>query len=355
MNLSMQKYYNKIVKKENDSFLNAFDQEWNIFLENLDLEYTSSKQLQIGNRLRPIMVCWGYMHCHNINEKIDFHYIAQIVVSLEAMHKASVIIDDVIDGDSKRRGVDCMHIEYSEYEAIFFSVCMISSAISSLNQKLHSNILNTTATATTSLLCNTIYKMCKGALLEITSTESDRLNLNRIKEIIDLETSTLLENSLIIGYIASSRTNEKMQNILESIGVRCGYIFQVMNDLEPFCNPEYIQNHKGNLNSDCFKSRKNVVIPYLIDNLKRSEKNWLKKALNEPGKFLEIKALFEKYDMKKKILDEVYQIRNYIYKDIQLLNDFSNNENWISCFKSFVDYLINYCLSILNGVPQNWE
>lgn len=354
MDLITQKYYDKISKKGTNSFLEAFQYEWDMFLKSLDLKYADSEQLQIGNRLRPIMTCWGYMHCHNVDEELDFHFIAQIAVSLEAMHKASVIIDDVIDGDTKRRGVNCIHIDYSEYEAIFFAVCMISAAINSLNTKLHNNLVSDTATETTSLLCDTIIKMCKGALLEITSSELDRLNLSRIEKIIDLETVTLLKNSLLIGYISSGEYNKEMQNILKSIGERCGYIFQVMNDLEPFCNEQYIVEHKGNLNSDCFKSRKNIVIPYLIDNITCKEKIWLENALREPGKFKEIRSLFNCYNIKDLMLDDIGAIRGIIYEEIYSLKLYTDNEQWLNCFKEFVDYLIDYCLSILNGIPQKW-
>lgn len=351
-----QKYYDKIAKNESGSFLNRFDIAWNEFLDNMNLKYTNSSQLHVGNRLRPIMTCWGYLHCHNIDAPIDFHYIADIAVSLEALHKASVIIDDVIDGDTMRRGTNCLHVEYSENEAVFFSVCMISSAIDNLNQKLKMNNNKSLGTNTVSLLCNTIFLMCKGALMEITSTEPDRLNKKRIKDIIDLETSTLLKNSLLIGYIASDQNyNPDMRNVIEKIGDRCGFIFQVLNDLEPFCNPKYIKEHKGNLNSDYLKSRKNIVIPYMYEVLSAKEQKNFEENLNNSGNFDVIQDIFEKKQLRNYIMNDIVDLHKLINKEIDTMALWCNNTLWLTSFKDFVAFLIDYCISVLDGNPIKWN
>lgn len=351
-----QKYYDKIVKDEKGSFLESFDEAWKEFLDNMDLKYTASPQLYIGNRLRPIMTCWGYLHCHSIDETIDFRYIADIAVSLEALHKASVIIDDVIDEDTMRRGQNCIHIDYSENEAVFFSVCMISAAVDNLNQKLVLNGEEQLNSDTVSLLCKTIFKMCRGALLEITSKDSDRLDMNRIQEIIDLETSTLLKNSLLIGYIASNQNySTNMRNTIEKIGERCGFIFQILNDLEPFCNPEYIKKHKGNLNSDYLKSRKNIVIPYMYQALSSKEQKVLKKIIDKNENFDTIQILFEKYNMRNYIMNDIAELHKIINKEIDSMSIWCDNSIWLNSFKDFIKFLIDYCISVLDGNPLHWK
>lgn len=351
-----QKYYDRITKMGTGSFLESFNIAWNEFLKNMDIKYATSEQLQIGNRLRPIMTCWGYMHCYDVDETIDFRYIADIAVSLEALHKASVIIDDVIDGDTMRRGVNCLHVDYSENEAVFFSVCMISAAIDNLNQKLKPHLEKDLGTDTVSLLCNTIFLMCKGALLEITSADSDRINMERIKKIIDLETTTLLKNSLLIGYIASNENyHPDMKNTIEKIGERCGFIFQVLNDLEPFCNPEYIKKHKGNLNSDYLKSRKNIVIPYMLEALPVKEQKILKTNLERHISYDDIQTLFEEHNMRSYIMQDINELHKIIDNEIDSMNLWCSNKPWLSSFKDFISFLIDYCISVLDGNPIKWE
>ena len=351
-----QKYYNKITQENNESFLNQFNIAWKGFLDNMNLRYTSSPQLYTGNRLRPIIACWGYLHCHDIKEDIDFRYIAEITVSLEALHKASVIIDDVIDGDTMRRGNNCVHVDYSENETVFFAVCLISAAIDNLNQKLGTNFEQAWGIDAVSLLCNTIFKMCEGALLEITSTETDRLNMNRIQEIINLETATLLKNSLLIGYIASNQNyNPNMSDTIERIGERCGFIFQVLNDLEPFCNPDYIKKHKGNLNSDYLKSRKNIVIPYMYQALSTKKRKQLEKIIENNENFNVIQELFEEFNLREYIMKDIEGLHKIIDEEIDSMLLWCDNTIWINSFKEFVKFLIDYCVSVLDGTPLNWR
>ena len=110
MNTDAKIFYDMIVSTDKrNSFINNFNLRWKEYLNSFDLPYGKSQQLAIGNRLRPILCCWGYMHTYDAMEIESFNYIASVAVSLEAIHKASVIIDDVIDGDNKRRGVDCFN------------------------------------------------------------------------------------------------------------------------------------------------------------------------------------------------------------------------------------------------------
>lgn len=356
MDATTKTYYDMIVSKENpQSFINCFELEWQNYLNSFELPYATSRQLATGNRLRPILCCWGYMHCRDIKDINSFKDIATIAVSLEAIHKASVIIDDVIDGDNKRRGVDCFHIEFGEKETTFFAVCLLSGAIKNINE-----ILSTTITEQTilkksiNLLCDTIIDMCIGAIKEINTNIDDRFNLSRINQIIHSETVALLKNSLLVGYMASNNCDEQLINAFSNIGSKCGYIFQVMNDLEPFCNPEYILSHKGNLNADCLRSRKNVVMPYLYSTASRKDCALIKELLDSENNYNVLKELFEKYHIRKKIFSDMDDLQSAIYSTIAKLPNEKVDYCWKKVFPIFVDKLIQYCVSVLDGTPQKW-
>lgn len=356
MNTNEKKYYDMIVSKDKkNSFINSFDLKWKEYLNSFNLPYGNSQQLAIGNRLRPILCCWGYMHNYKLAELSSFEYIASISVSLEAIHKASVIIDDVIDGDNKRRGVDCFHIEYGEKEATFFAVCLLSGAIKNINEVLSKTVSNQYIIKTSiNLLCDTIINMCIGAINEIQIGINDRCNINKINQIINSETVELLKNSFLVGYMASGKYNETLMNAFLDVGAKCGYIFQVMNDLEPFCNPQYILEHKGNLNSDCLRSRKNIVIPYIFSNAAKKDQILLKSLMDTKGNYSTLKELFDKYNIRNRIFTDMDNLRDAIHNTINNIPKDATDPNWLEVFPIFVDNLIEYCISVLDGTPRKW-
>ena len=356
MNTNAKTYYDMIVStNEKNSFITCFNLKWKEYLNSFDLPYGNSQQLAIGNRLRPILCCWGYMHNYEITEMVSFDYITSIAVSLEAIHKASVIIDDVIDGDNKRRGVDCFHVEFSEKEATFFAVCLLSGAIKNINEILSKSVSNQIIIKKSiNILCDTIINMCVGAINEILIGIEDRCNINRINQIINSETVALLKNSFLIGYMSSDKYNETLLNAFSNIGMKCGYIFQVMNDLEPFCNPQYILSHKGNLNSDCLRSRKNIVIPYLFSNSTKKDQALLKSLMDTEGNYAILKNLFDKYHIRDIIFSDINDLRTAIYNTIKSIPTDATNSDWLEVFPIFVDNLIEYCVSVLDGTPKKW-
>lgn len=356
MNNSEKLYYDMIVSaNKKNSFINNFNLKWKEYLNSFDLPYGNSQQLAIGNRLRPILCCWGYMHNYEVTEINSFDYIASVAVSLEAIHKASVIIDDVIDGDNKRRGVDCFHIEFSEREATFFAVCLLSGAIKNINEILSKAVSNKIIIKKSiNLLCDTITSMCIGAINEIQIGIDDRCNINKINKIINSETVSLLKNSFLIGYMSSDNYNETLSNAFTNIGLKCGYIFQVMNDLEPFCNPKYILSHKGNLNSDCLRSRKNIVIPYLFSNSSKKDQILLKSLMDTESNYSILKELFDKYHIRDIIFSDMNDLKAAIYNIINSIPSDTTNSDWLEVFPIFVDNLIEYCISVLDGTPKKW-
>lgn len=326
-----------------------FNEYWKDFIKKCDNNLSKAKQLNIGNHTRPFLVYLGTtMNCDFDNVEI-IKETAQLAVSVEAIHKASVIIDDIIDGDSLRRGEECMHCEFGEYETIFFAVCMLALGIQHTNNILSLKSPKTLQTITISLLCDTIYNMCHGAITEISSDTEKQINLKHIQEIINSETIMLIENSLYIGYLYSGTMNKQIESLIRDIGKKCGYIFQVMNDLEAFCNPQHILAYKGNLNSDFLRSRKNIILPYLYHSCSKSDQ---KKLLGLLGRdelcFQEAKDLFDKYSIKEIILKDINDIYDSLFAKLPIFRPIINNQQWVEVFDIYLKFSKDKYQAILN-------
>ena len=250
----MPDYYNLIMGRNDSSFVTTFNKLLKKELESQNLPYTNAIQIENGNRLRPILMAWGY-YTNYSNEKNA--YIADYAISIELLHKASILLDDLIDEDIARHERKTFHIQYSKSEALLYAIYILNRSITLIHEKDIND-----ETLYTSTLLKIVDNMARGGIKEITST-NNAFNLEDAKEIIELETVSLIENSFTLGYKLSNPACLSVPDAIINIGHSCGYCFQVLNDMEPFAAPHINKKYKGNVNYDFEKHRKNIVISYL--------------------------------------------------------------------------------------------
>lgn len=126
-------YTNFLLK--NDNYKSVFEKEWNIELTELDIPIALSNQMKNGNRLRPLLFAWGYaisspVNCLNLNK------IAKMSIGIEMVHKASIIVDDIVDDDDFRNGEAAFHVEHSVNEGIVFSNFLVNRSIAHFKNEL---------------------------------------------------------------------------------------------------------------------------------------------------------------------------------------------------------------------------
>ena len=139
---------------------------------------------------------------------------------------------------------------------------------------------------------------------------------------------------MIIGYTAGEGDDTEIIDLLDDIGYCCGYIFQSLNDLEPFGNGKELMNHKGALTTDVLKNRKNIVVAYIYAWANKSETENLLN-LNDSNCITEnINSLINKYHIKEHILDTAIGVIILIILLILLLPQ-AKKERYVSILRSF--------------------
>ncbi len=345
-------YANKIYLDEKTCFIKQFHKEWIKFLQSFHFDFSSSAQLRLGNRLRPILCCWGYaLHSKNI-KYFDYNDIMKLSVSIESIHKSSIIIDDLIDQDSQRRGSKSFHIEHGIHEAILFTLLLLIESIKNINnlidrKKLALDSQNVNLNMYLSIICD----MINGALIEVSDNEKSILNIKKVNKIINLETVSLIKKSLSLGYSFNNHTYKNIKDI-NLIGHNLGYIFQLLNDIEPYYDIEN-ENYKGNKNIDVCRSRKNIVISYLNKICSRGDRKRLESFINNyntnpESNFKEISLLLEKYKIVDLLFSDIKLVYNDILKAIDKIESSSINLTVVKEFKAFIKYMITYAINRLN-------
>ena len=269
---------------DDSCFLTVFNDIWKKEIASQNLPYTYAIQIEAGNRLRPILMAWGYyLNCNHENNA----FVAEYAVSIELLHKASILLDDLIDGDSARHGRDTFHVQYSESEALLYALYMLNRGV----ELMHEKDIDTEYECT-SVLLSIVDNMARGGIKEVSSSNTP-LSINDVKEIIEFETISLIKNSFVLGYKLSAPDVLYTPEPIIDIGSSCGYCFQILNDMEPFSAPDINRKYKGNINYDFEKHRKNIVISGLYGGCSPHER---KRLVNEPD-FEYTCKLIEKYNV----------------------------------------------------------
>lgn len=322
-----------------EKFIEHYEKKWNEVLTNI---YYSTNLLDYGHKFRPRLVYWGYCAGKNFKSltENDYDAIALVSVSIELVHKASILLDDYIDGDTARHGMEAFHITYGPERTMMFALNILCKALEIINNVFIEYINDSTySKISMQLVIQTLEDMSLGVLKELDlSNDISMQKYDNVKEIMHLETSSLITNSLLIGYLLSQNTDLKTMNSLQEIGSNLGYIFQILNDLEPFCSPKN-NEHKGSLNTDISRNRKNICLPLLYSFLSTEEKKVLEES-NMNDLDLILLNLFTKYNIKEKSIIEINSIYMQIYKIIEILSTNSNIKEWCTDFHEFVDSVI---------------
>lgn len=318
-------------------FLEIFENEWRRLIS--DYNFDNLCQLNNGNRLRPMIVFWGYL-LNKDNDSLfdisdeDLHFIMNPCVMIEAIHKMSLLIDDWIDGDIARHGSTTFHVIYGADTAVLLAMNILLKGFLGLNH-IHEKMYKKTLP----LALQISYEMTLGALNEISSKDI-AFDINKVKEIVSLETASIIRNGVVIGYTAGNGADTEIIDLLDDIGYCCGYIFQALNDLEPFGNIDGLVQHKGTLNTDLLKNRKNIVVAYIYAWVSENELKMLSTSNNSEYLSNYITSLIDKYHIKEHLMTEISNLQLRISDRIAKIEKITGHTNWCKHFNNFIDITV---------------
>lgn len=318
-----------------NTFEKSFLDCWDTFLTSTLGCYEDAGQLLEGNRLRPKLVCWGFLLAYRDNFFGSMEKIAvKTSICVESIHKASIILDDLIDSDVARNGKETFHKQYSEGEASIFSGLLINEAICLAHEisASHANVEEQ--------LLMVVRDLATGALLEFQLQQGQNDLINATKEVIAKETMSLIRNSLLMG-VGYIHKNEELYNFLFDIGNEAAYIFQVLNDMEPFFNPGLLIDHKGTRNFDLNKNKKNMVCAYLYSKITEEQKKRIASMNDVEEQYSLLQGLVKEYGIFAMLDSEINEHWRILQKRIK---NYSHSEDvYINAFEKYITRLYNAC------------
>ena len=177
-----------------------------------------------GKRIRPVFVLLaGRFGDYDIN------VIKNVAVTLELIHTASLVHDDVIDDAELRRGKPTIKAKWDNRIAMYTGDYIFARAL-----ELMTNINNPLAHK---ILSNTMVELCLGEIEQIKDKYRYDQNMRDYMRRIKRKTALLIAASCQLGAVASN-VEAEIHKKLYRFGYYVGMSFQITDDVLDFTSTE---------------------------------------------------------------------------------------------------------------------
>ena len=194
-----------------------------------------------GKRLRPVSLVMIYKGLGGVSEKIY-----NPAISVELLHNATLVHDDIIDHDLIRRGEPSFHAFYTDWfnknlkqfsDQTDFGLAMGILGGDLLINLGQETIINSDFEPNKKLKALSYYLMAYKELVDGVTVESHLQNLplekvseNDYLEMIKGKTAALFEKSILIGEVFADE-DEKYKEELTEFSILLGQSFQIRDDI----------------------------------------------------------------------------------------------------------------------------
>ncbi len=259
--------------------LGILEDYFKVFTSGLDgvLKKTvQSTLLAGGKRIRP-----GLFFICAKGKDFNIEYLIPAAASIEIIHTASLIHDDIIDNSLIRRGKKTIHNTYDRDTAKFVGNYLFTQTFSILNKYNNPEILEEMSIAAQNLV--------RGEFDQIKTKkelgQGERIYLKKINE----KTSSLFKVSCALGGILSGSARAEVEK-MRRFGQYLGISFQINDDLLDMDGRKLSQNIGKPTGNDIRQGNITLPIIYALRN-RRFKK--------------EIRALFTKEEINNKDINKL--------------------------------------------------
>lgn len=220
-----------------------------------------------GKQLRPILVFLSAKLGGTIN-----YQTVMSAVSIELLHTASLIHDDVVDSAYKRRGRPSVNARWGNKIAILVGDNLLSK---SLNCAIKSNNLEILK-----IIAEIGMELTDGELLQLQNVQRIKITEEDYYKIIRKKTALLFSCCCLIGALSVDAEKNILKK-LKNFGEYLGICFQIKDDIFDYSDSKNIGKPRRN---DIREGKITLPLIYALQQADEKKKkkiiNWIKKKKN---------------------------------------------------------------------------
>ena len=202
-----------------------------------------------GKRMRPILTLLIARNLGSVNMTTQM-----AAVSLELLHTASLVHDDVVDESSERRGQPSVNAHFNNKVAVLVGDYILSTALNCV-----SKTENTAIITSLSVLGQTL---SSGELLQLNNFKDDGISEDTYYEVIDKKTASLFATCAQNGALSVNASDEEVRAAYD-FGKAIGMIFQIRDDIFDYYDSTDIGKPTGN---DMAEGKLTLPVIYALKN-----------------------------------------------------------------------------------------
>lgn len=244
-----------------------------------------------GKRVRPIL---AILSSRLFGMRGDD--VSTLASSVEFIHAASLVHDDVVDGAGIRRGKPTAHSLWGNQVVILVGDFLYANALRLANLLKKQSVMDALCTATA--------KMSEGELIQLSKQGRTDITEDDYMRIIKGKTAILISAACQGGAVIGNASQEQ-ERALESFGLKFGFAFQMADDIL-----DYMAEEKAfgkTLGKDLEEGKITLPLIYLLKSTDNAETQRIKEIISSgsiTGKDLaDIQGMFHKH----KSIDQSYE------------------------------------------------
>ena len=218
-----------------------------------------------GKRIRPMLTLTSARLCGYNGERHK-----GLAASVEFIHTATLLHDDVVDESSLRRGLASANAVWGNQASVLVGDFLFSRAFELMVGDGSLDVLGVLSRASSII--------AEGEVLQLTTTNNTETGETQYLEVIKSKTAQLFSAACRIGALVANRPKVE-EDALETFGMNLGITFQLIDDMLDYSAH---QRDLGKAVGDDFKEGK-VTLPLIkaISKSSKEEKRFWEEVINK--------------------------------------------------------------------------
>ena len=225
----MELLYKNIIKNEllqlEETLISSISSDINLATEVTGYVVDSG-----GKRIRPVI-------CILVAKMLNYKgsQLIKLASSIELLHTATLIHDDVVDQSATRRGKESIHSKWDNAHSVLVGDFVYSKAFQLMASLDNQEIIR--------ILADSTNRISEGEVLQLSLKRKEVLSEKNYFEIIDRKTAELFKASTITAATLASCDQDKLIS-LTNFSVSLGMNFQIKDDLLDYFGDEELTGKK---------------------------------------------------------------------------------------------------------------
>jgi octaprenyl-diphosphate synthase len=263
-----------------------------------------------GKQLRPMFV---FLSAKLHGEPNEFSQLA--ACSVELLHTATLVHDDVVDESYERRGTFSVNALWRNKLAVLVGDYILAKGLLLQLENKKYNFLH--------LISRAVQDMSEGEILQIKKSRKLDIDEEIYYEIIRKKTASLIATSMAIG-AASVTDNPEIHRKMYSIGQDVGIAFQIKDDIFDYQEKGMLGKPTGN---DIKEKKITLPLLYVLNNSGASERRRILGLIKRKNKNTAVvKELIQLVTAKGGLEYAAVKMNEFKNKAIEALMEFDDGE-----------------------------